>query len=74
MRPLNNMFENLKKKIIFNSFTYTFLDKQYTTNTFKSHFCLSNVDYFGPKTNINFHLEVDDIFSTHLTTLPPDLK
>ena len=25
-------------------------------------FSLSNTDYFGPKTYINFHLEVDDIF------------
>ena len=38
-------------------------------------FCSSNADYIGPKTNINFHLEVDDnFFSTHLTTLPTYLK
>ena len=36
---------------------------------------LSNAYYFELKTYINFHLEVDDIiFSTHLTTLPPNLK
>ena len=57
MRPLNNMFENYKNNLIFISFPYTFLHE-----CLQKSFCLSNADYFGPKTNINLHIEVDGIF------------
>ena len=69
------MFENKKKKyLIFNSFTYLH-GQTIHHECIQWSFFLSNSDHFGPKTYINFHLEVDEnFFWTPLTTLSPNLK
>ena len=60
MRPLNNMFENYKKYFNFQFFHIYLPGQRIHYECLQKVFCLSNAIYFGPKTYINFHLEVDE--------------
>ena len=60
MRPHNNMFENQKKLFNFLFFHIYLPGQTIHHECCQKSFC--NADHFGPKTYINFHLEVDDKF------------
>ena len=62
MRPLNNMFENQKNLFNFQFFNIYLPGQTIHHKCFQRSFCPSNAEHFGPKTYINFHLEVDDNF------------